>query len=88
VAELLAVLLDARVDRIAKDIHATYLEYGTERGGLISYVKGANIGGLIRVADAMLDQGVVQAKSADRVFFSNGSGEGRPRPQLTSSSTR
>ena len=42
-----------------KDIHATCVKYGTESDGFINYVKGANIGGFIKVADSMLDQGVV-----------------------------
>jgi glutamate dehydrogenase (NADP+) len=41
-----------------KDIHATCVKYGTE-GNYIDYVKGANIGGFVKVADAMLAQGVV-----------------------------
>ena len=41
-----------------KNIHQTCLEYGTENK-VVNYVKGANIGGFIKVADSMLDQGVV-----------------------------
>jgi len=50
--------VDQRLDKIMCDIHETCVRYGTE-GDYIDYVKGANIGGFIKVADAMLDQGVV-----------------------------
>ena len=50
--------VDERLHNIMKDIHATCVKYGTE-GKFINYVKGANIGGFIKVADSMLDQGVV-----------------------------
>lgn len=50
--------VDERLHNIMKDIHETCVKYGTE-GKFINYVKGANIGGFIKVADAMLDQGVV-----------------------------
>jgi glutamate dehydrogenase (NADP+) len=41
-----------------RKIHAECLEYGSE-GDFTNYLKGANIAGFIKVADAMLDQGVV-----------------------------
>ena len=41
-----------------KDIHKVCVQYG-KNGNKINYVKGANIAGFIKVADAMLDQGVV-----------------------------
>ena len=41
-----------------KNIHSKCIEYG-KNGSTINYVKGANIGGFIKVADSMLDQGVV-----------------------------
>ena len=41
-----------------KDIHTSCLEYGTD-GSHVDYVKGANIAGFVKVADAMLDQGLV-----------------------------
>jgi len=44
--------------QIMQDIHASCVEYGTE-GNHVDYVKGANIAGFVKVADAMLDQGVV-----------------------------
>jgi len=50
--------VDGRLHKIMQDIHETCVKYGTE-GKFINYVKGANIGGFIKVADSMLDQGVV-----------------------------
>ena len=50
--------VDARLHQIMKDIHATCVKWGSE-GDYIDYVKGANIGGFVKVADAMLAQGVV-----------------------------
>ena len=50
--------VDQRLQRIMSDIHAICREYGRQ-GDRIDYVKGANVGGFIRVADAMLDQGIV-----------------------------
>jgi glutamate dehydrogenase (NADP+) len=50
--------VDARLHQIMKDIHSTCVKYGTE-GNYINYVKGANIGGFIKVADAMIAQGLV-----------------------------
>ncbi len=51
------------VDRILKkimtDIHASCVKYGTQPDGYIDYVKGANIAGFVKVADAMMAQGVV-----------------------------
>jgi len=50
--------VDNRLHMIMKNIHSTCVKYGTE-GEYIDYVKGANIGGFVKVADAMLAQGVV-----------------------------
>ncbi|MGD6807683.1 MAG: NADP-specific glutamate dehydrogenase [Candidatus Bathyarchaeia archaeon] len=50
--------VDARLHAIMKSIHETCVRYGKE-GDYINYVKGANIGGFVKVADAMVDQGVV-----------------------------
>jgi glutamate dehydrogenase/leucine dehydrogenase len=50
--------VDERLHKIMQDIHETCVKYGTE-GKFINYVKGANIGGFIKIADSMLDQGVV-----------------------------
>lgn len=51
--------VDAKLHRIMIDIHKTCVKYGTEADGYINYVKGANIGGFVKVADAMLAQGLV-----------------------------
>lgn len=50
--------VDSRLRNIMIAIHATCVKYGKE-GKYIDYVKGANIGGFVKVADAMLDQGLV-----------------------------
>lgn len=50
--------VDQRLHGIMKNIHATCVKYGKE-GNYINYVKGANIGGFVKVADAMLAQGMV-----------------------------
>jgi len=51
--------VDERLLNIMKDIHAQCVKYGTDDSGYIDYVKGANIAGFVKVADAMIDQGVV-----------------------------
>jgi len=51
--------VDARLHVIMKDIHETCVKYGTQEDGFINYVNGANIGGFVKVADAMLAQGLV-----------------------------
>ena len=51
--------VDAKLHRIMKDIHAQCVSYGRQDDGHVDYVKGANIAGFVKVADAMLDQGVV-----------------------------
>ena len=51
--------VDARLRTIMADIHAACLKYGTEEDGYINYVKGANIAGFMKVANAMVEQGLV-----------------------------
>ncbi|WP_347173107.1 NADP-specific glutamate dehydrogenase [Polaribacter uvawellassae] len=51
--------VDAKLNQIMNDIHASCVEYGTQADGYVDYVKGANVAGFVKVADAMLDQGVV-----------------------------
>lgn len=51
--------VEGRLHAIMKDIHAACVKYGTEKDGFVNYVKGANIAGFVKVADAMIDQGVV-----------------------------
>ena len=51
--------VDAKLNRIMDDIHESCVTYGTNKDGYVDYVKGANIAGFVKVADAMLAQGVV-----------------------------
>ncbi len=50
--------VDAKLNGIMNSIHENCVKYGTEKDGYINYVKGANIAGFIKVADAMIDQGI------------------------------
>ena len=50
--------VDQRLQNIMNDIHKSCVKYGTE-GDHVNYVKGANIAGFVKIADAMLAQGVV-----------------------------
>ena len=51
-----------KVDNLLKEImeriHTTCVQYGTQND-FINYVDGANVGGFVRVADSMIDQGIV-----------------------------
>jgi glutamate dehydrogenase (NADP+) len=49
--------VDAKLHTIMSSIHSACVEYGTTDDGYIHYVRGANIAGFKKVADAMLDQG-------------------------------
>ncbi len=51
--------VDNRLHTIMKNIHDTCLKYGKKEDGFVNYVNGANIGGFVKVADAMIAQGVV-----------------------------
>lgn len=51
--------VDAKLKEIMHDIHSICVKYGTEEDGHVNYEKGANIGGFVKVADAMIAQGVV-----------------------------
>jgi glutamate dehydrogenase (NADP+) len=51
--------VDERLHGIMQSIHHACIGYGTEPNGFVNYVKGANIAGFVKVADAMLAQGVV-----------------------------
>ena len=51
--------VDQRLKGIMADIHDSCIEYGQEENGYCNYVKGANIAGFVKVADAMLAQGVI-----------------------------
>ncbi len=50
--------VDAKLKQIMADIHSSCIKYGRE-GEYVDYVKGANIAGFVKVADAMLEQGLV-----------------------------
>ncbi len=51
--------VDERLQQIMISIHNTCVKYGSENDGYVNYLKGANIGGFIKVADAMIAQGAV-----------------------------
>ncbi len=51
--------VDERLKNIMLNIHASCVKYGTDASGYTDYVKGANIAGFVKVADAMLAQGIV-----------------------------
>lgn len=51
--------VDQKLKDIMEDIHDSCIEYGKEKDGYCNYVKGANIAGFVKVADAMLAQGVI-----------------------------
>ena len=51
--------VDQQLKRIMTDIHEACVKYGTEEDGYVNYVKGANVAGFIKVAEAMMAQGLV-----------------------------
>ncbi|MDR2037733.1 MAG: NADP-specific glutamate dehydrogenase [Bacteroidales bacterium] len=51
--------VDAKLKGIMRDIHNTCVKYGKDASGNVDYVKGANIGGFVKVANAMMAQGYV-----------------------------
>jgi glutamate dehydrogenase/leucine dehydrogenase len=51
--------VDAKLHRIMIDIHDSCVKYGKEKDGFVNYVKGANVAGFLKVAQAMIDQGIV-----------------------------
>ncbi|MCK9618521.1 MAG: NADP-specific glutamate dehydrogenase [Lentimicrobiaceae bacterium] len=51
--------VDNRLHEIMKNIHESCIKHGKQKNGYINYVKGANIAGFLKVANAMLDQGIV-----------------------------
>jgi glutamate dehydrogenase (NADP+) len=51
--------VDAKLHQIMENIHEACVKFGTEKSGYINYVKGANIAGFMKVAQAMLEQGVI-----------------------------
>jgi glutamate dehydrogenase (NADP+) len=51
--------VDAKLHQIMKSIHTECVKYGTQADGYINYMKGANIAGFLKVADAMMAQGII-----------------------------
>ena len=51
--------VDQRLHAIMKNIHANCVRHGEREGGAVNYVEGANIAGFVKLADAMLAQGLV-----------------------------
>lgn len=51
--------VDAKLHQIMNDIHQACVTYGTDKDGYVDYVKGANIAGFVKIAEAMMAQGVV-----------------------------
>ncbi|MDE6825161.1 MAG: glutamate dehydrogenase, partial [Paramuribaculum sp.] len=51
--------VDAKLHTIMRDIHTQCVKYGREEGNYINYMKGANIAGFMKVANAMMGQGVI-----------------------------
>ena len=51
--------VDTKLHNIMRSIHSTCVKYGKENDGFVNYVKGANIGGFVKVAEAMMAQGLV-----------------------------
>jgi glutamate dehydrogenase (NADP+) len=51
--------IDIRLHRIMVDIHDTCVKYGKDQDGYVNYVKGANVAAFLKVAQAMIDQGIM-----------------------------
>ena len=51
--------VDERLHHIMESIHEQCVRYGTQPDGSVDYVKGANIAGFMKVATAMLEQGII-----------------------------
>jgi glutamate dehydrogenase (NADP+) len=51
--------VDSRLHQIMCSIHEQCVKHGTDKDGFVNYVKGANVAGFLKVANAMLDQGVL-----------------------------
>ena len=61
-------VVDGKLKEIMSDIHSSCVNYGSYKDD-INYVKGANIAGFVKVADAMLAQGVVQNVQLKRLCY-------------------
>jgi glutamate dehydrogenase (NADP+) len=51
--------VDAKLHQIMNNIHEQCVKYGKQPDGYVNYVKGANIAGFMKVAQAMMAQGIV-----------------------------
>ncbi len=51
--------VDDKLHQIMRDIHEQCVKYGTEEDGYVNYMKGANVAGFLKVAHAMMDQGII-----------------------------
>ncbi len=51
--------VDDKLHQIMRDIHNQCVKHGTDADGYVNYMKGANIAGFLKVADSMLDQGII-----------------------------
>lgn len=51
--------VEAKLHQIMINIHEACVKYGKDEDGYVNYVKGSNVAGFIKVADAMIDQGVI-----------------------------
>ena len=51
--------VDSRLHEIMRNIHKQCVKYGKQPDGYVDYVKGANIAGFLKVANSMLDMGVI-----------------------------
>ena len=58
-ANFLSEEVDEKLKSIMKNIHAACVQYGTEEDGYVNYVKGANVAGFMKVAKAMMAQGIL-----------------------------
>ena len=54
-----AAEVDNKLHQIMENIHENCVKYGTQADGYINYMKGANIAGFMKVADAMMGQGII-----------------------------
>lgn len=54
-----AIEVEEKLHQIMVNIHEACVKHGKEENGFVNYVKGANVAGFIKVADAMIDQGVI-----------------------------
>jgi glutamate dehydrogenase (NADP+) len=51
--------VDAKLHQIMRQIHQACVDHGRKDDGSVDYVKGANVAGFLKVANAMIDQGII-----------------------------